>query len=97
MAVDHEPGKAENSAGMPFSPDRPRRRRSADSYRLTEEDEPFLGRMSENYAQILREEGPIAEIAARLHIAPGTVKSRRYRARAVLDALRMQARQESSH
>jgi DNA-directed RNA polymerase specialized sigma24 family protein len=37
------------------------------------------------------------DIARRLHIAPGTVKSRTHRARAALDRLRAQARNEPPH
>lgn len=64
------------------------------SYLLTEGDEFLLGQLSQPFAEILRQEGSMEEIAQRLNIAPGTVKSRTHRARAALDRLRTEARRE---
>jgi DNA-directed RNA polymerase specialized sigma24 family protein len=65
------------------------------SYLLTEADEFLLGQLPAPYVEILRQEGSMEEIARRLNIAPGTVKSRTHRARAALDRLRAQARREA--
>lgn len=75
--------------------DRARRmnRRKA-SYLLTEADEFLLSQLPEPYVEILRQDGSMEEIARRLNIAPGTVKSRTHRARAALDRLRANARRE---
>ena len=64
------------------------------SYLLTEADEFLLGQLPAPFVEILRQEGSMDDIAQRLHIAPGTVKSRTHRARAALDRLRAQARRE---
>jgi DNA-directed RNA polymerase specialized sigma24 family protein len=61
---------------------------------LTDADEFLLGQLPAAFAEILRQEGSMEEIARRLNIAPGTVKSRTHRARAALDRLRAQARNE---
>ena len=78
--------------GAEQSTRRSNRRKS--SYHLTEADEFLLGQLPEPYVEILRQEGSMEEIAQRLNIAPGTVKSRTHRARAALDALRAKARSE---
>ena len=72
---------------------RTNRRRT--SYLLTEADEFLLGQLPAPFAEILRQEGSMEEIARRLNVAPGTVKSRTHRARAALDKLRARARSES--
>lgn len=64
------------------------------SYLLTEADEFLLGQLPQPYAEILRQEGSMEDIARRMNIAPGTVKSRTHRARAALDRLRAEARSE---
>ena len=64
------------------------------SYLLTEADDFLLGQLPQPFAEILRQEGSMEEIAQRLNIAPGTVKSRTHRARAALDRLRTEARRE---
>ena len=64
------------------------------SYLLTEADEFLLGQLPGPYAEILRQEGSMEEIARRLNVAPGTVKSRTHRARAALDRLRAEAKRE---
>jgi DNA-directed RNA polymerase specialized sigma24 family protein len=71
---------------------RPRRfgRRRA-SYVLSEEDEFLLAQLPAYYSDILRQDGSIADIAHRLGLAEGTVKSRTHRARAALDYLRKTA------
>lgn len=79
-----EPG-AEPTAGR-----RGNRRKA--SYLLTEADEFLLSQLPAPYVEILRQEGSMEEIAQRLNIAPGTVKSRTHRARAALDALRAKDR-----
>lgn len=71
---------------------RANRRRT--SYLLTEADEFLLGQLSAPFAEILRQEGSMEDIARRLNVAPGTVKSRTHRARAALDRLRAEARRE---
>lgn len=62
------------------------------SYLLTESDEFLLGQLPPPFADILRQEGSMEEIAQRLNVAPGTVKSRTHRARAALDKLRAESR-----
>lgn len=71
-----------------------RRNRTKSSYLLTEADEFLLAQLPDPFVEILRQEGSMEEIAQRLNIAPGTVKSRTHRARAALDQLRAQARSE---
>ena len=73
-------------------PQRSNRRKS--SYLLTESDEFLLGQLPAPFVEILRQEGSMEEIARRLNVATGTVKSRTHRARAALDRLRAQARRE---
>ena len=85
--------RATTEHGGEQRPRRTNRRRT--SYLLTEADEFLLGQLPAPFAEILREEGSMEEIARRLHVAPGTVKSRTHRARAALDRLRAQARSES--
>ncbi len=72
---------------------RTRNRRKA-GYLLTDADEFLLSQLPAPFVEILRQEGSMEEIAQRLNIAPGTVKSRTHRARAALDALRAQTRSE---
>jgi|SwirhisoilCB3_FD_contig_41_1066712_length_441_multi_2_in_0_out_0_1 DNA-directed RNA polymerase specialized sigma24 family protein len=88
QAPDHIEEKTSSDAG---SAQRRNRRRNA--YLLTEQDEPLLAQLPDKYVEILRQEGSIADIASRLNIARGTVKSRTHRARVALDALRAQSRQ----
>lgn len=57
---------------------------------LTEQDESLLPQLSPRYVEILRQEGQMADIASRLNLPVGTVKSRLHRARAALTALRRQ-------
>lgn len=77
----------------PSSEQRGRRaNRRKSSYLLTEADEFLLGQLPAPYVEILRQDGSMEDIAQRLNIAPGTVKSRTHRARAALDALRAQAK-----
>lgn len=64
------------------------------SYLLTEADEFLLTQLPEPYVEILRQDGSMEEIAQRLNVAPGTVKSRTHRARAALDRLRAEAKRE---
>lgn len=100
--MTNQPSESRQAAGAatgpgtdPNSEQRGRRanRRKA-SYLLTDADEFLLGQLPEPYVEILRQEGSMEEIAQRLNIAPGTVKSRTHRARAALDALRVQAKSE---
>jgi DNA-directed RNA polymerase specialized sigma24 family protein len=88
---------AENEHGMAASQEREPRRvnRRKSAYLLTESDEFLLSQLPEPYVEILRQEGSMEEIARRLNIALGTVKSRTHRARAALDRLRAKARSES--
>ena len=72
----------------------PRSNRRKSSYHLTEADEFLLGQLPAPFVEILRQEGSMEDIARRLNVAPGTVKSRTHRARAALDRLRAQARRE---
>lgn len=58
---------------------------------LTEQDEPLLSQLSPRYVEILRQDGQMADIATRLNLPIGTVKSRLHRARAALIALRRQS------
>jgi DNA-binding NarL/FixJ family response regulator len=85
---------AENEYQATASADRkvPNRNRRKASYIITEADEFFLGQLPASFVEILRQEGSMEEIAQRLSIAPGTVKSRTHRARAALDRLRAEAR-----
>jgi len=64
--------------------DRIRQRR----FILADTDKALVERLPENYRVILLESGPYTEIAVRLRIAVGTVKSRLNRARTALLALR---------
>lgn len=72
----------------------PRRNRAKSSYLLTEADEFLLAQLPDPFVEILRQEGSMDEIARRLNVAPGTVKSRTHRARAALDQLRAQAKSQ---
>jgi DNA-directed RNA polymerase specialized sigma24 family protein len=45
---------------------------------------------------MLRQEGSLEEISARLQLPLGTVKSRTHRARAALDALRARSRDSTT-
>jgi len=84
----------ENEYQATASADRkmPNRNRRKASYILTEADEFLLGQLSAPFVEILRQEGSMEDIARRLNVAPGTVKSRTHRARAALDRLRAEAR-----
>jgi len=66
------------------------RQRRQRFFPLTEQDEPLLSQLSPRYVEILRQEGQMADIASRLNLPIGTVKSRLHRARAALMALRRQ-------
>jgi len=66
------------------------RQRRQRFFPLTEQDEPLLAQLSPRYVEILRQEGQMADIAARLNLPIGTVKSRLHRARAALGTLRRQ-------
>jgi DNA-binding NarL/FixJ family response regulator len=66
------------------------RQRRQRFFPLTEQDEPLLAQLSPRYVEILRQEGQMADIATRLALPIGTVKSRLHRARAALMALRRQ-------
>ena len=59
-------------------------------YLPTETDEKLMGLMSDKHSEIIRQTGSMSEIAARLGVAVGTVKSRTHRARVELDVLRTQ-------
>jgi DNA-directed RNA polymerase specialized sigma24 family protein len=83
----------QEAASQEHTPRRANRRKSA--YLLTESDEFLLSQLPEPYVEILRQEGSMEDIARRLNIALGTVKSRTHRARAALDRLRAKARSES--
>jgi DNA-binding NarL/FixJ family response regulator len=87
----HTPDHIEEKTG-PDAGSAQRRNRRRNAYLLTEQDEPLLGQLPDKYVEILRQEGSIADIASRLNIARGTVKSRTHRARVALDALRTQSR-----
>jgi DNA-directed RNA polymerase specialized sigma24 family protein len=93
--TSHIPDHIEEKTGSDNGSARRNRRRNA--YLLTEQDEPLLGQLPDKYVEILRQEGSIADIATRLNVARGTVKSRTHRARVALDALRAQARQDVRH
>jgi DNA-binding NarL/FixJ family response regulator len=80
------------AASQDHTPRRTNRRKAG--YLLTESDEFLLSQLPEPYVEILRQEGSMEEIARRLNIALGTVKSRTHRARAALDKLRAEARRE---
>jgi DNA-directed RNA polymerase specialized sigma24 family protein len=75
---------------------RPRGRRKS-GFHVTEADEELLSRLSETWKEILQVEGSIADIARRLDIPPGTVKSRSYRARKALEKLRAEAKDGNRH
>jgi DNA-directed RNA polymerase specialized sigma24 family protein len=66
------------------------RQRRQRFFPLTEQDEPLLSQLSPRYVEILRQDGQMADIASRLNLPIGTVKSRLHRARAALMALRRQ-------
>ena len=66
------------------------RQRRQRFFPLTEQDESLLSQLSLRYVEILRQEGQMADIASRLNLPIGTVKSRLHRARAALMALRRQ-------
>jgi len=66
------------------------RQRRQRFFPLTEQDEPLLAQLSPRYVEILRQEGQMADIATRLNLPIGTVKSRLHRARAALATLRRQ-------
>jgi DNA-directed RNA polymerase specialized sigma24 family protein len=85
MADTNLPHTPEPDASL--SQNRQRRQRF---FPLTEQDEPLLAQLSPRYVEILRQEGQMADIAARLNLPIGTVKSRLHRARAALAALRRQ-------
>ena len=91
--TSHAPDQIQEKAGSDLG-QAERRNRRRNAYLLTEQDEPLLGQLPDKYVEILRQEGSIADIAGRLNIARGTVKSRTHRARVALDALRAQARQK---
>ena len=89
MAAPYQgsPGNEPQDAQKPRRTHRRRR-----SYLLTEEDEFLLKELPERQAEMLRQEGSLEEISARLQLPLGTVKSRTHRARAALDALRARSR-----
>lgn len=91
-------GAGESRAPASVEPNGEQKARRANrrkaSYLLTETDAFLLGRLPAPYAEILRQDGSMEEIAQRLHIALGTVKSRTHRARAALDRLRSEAKSE---
>ncbi len=87
--TSHAPDHIEENAGSDSAPAQ-RRNRRRNAYLLTEQDESLLAQLPDKYVEILRQEGSIADIASRLNIARGTVKSRTHRARVALDALRAQ-------
>jgi len=89
MAAPYQ-GTAGNEPQDAQKPRRTHRRRT--SYLLTEEDEFLLKELPERQAEMLRQEGSLEEISARLQLPLGTVKSRTHRARAALDALRARSR-----
>ncbi len=62
------------------------------SYLLSEEDEALIAELPKIYSDMLRQVGSMEEVAARLGLPVGTVKSRTHRARAALDILRKEAR-----
>ncbi len=66
------------------------RQRRQRFFPLTEQDEPLLAQLSPRYVEILRQEGQMADIATRLSLPIGTVKSRLHRARAALMTMRRQ-------
>lgn len=90
--MTNQPGESRAVTGDKTGPGAEQKTRRGNrrkaSYLLTEADEFLLSQLPEPYAEILRQEGSMEEIAQRLNIAPGTVKSRTHRARAALDALR---------
>ena len=79
------PHPLEPDTSLPSS--RQRRQRF---FPLTEQDEPLLAQLSPRYVEILRQEGQMADIATRLSLPIGTVKSRLHRARAALMTMRRQ-------
>lgn len=89
-----EAGQAQAHMEPGFEQRSRRGNRRKASYLLTEADEFLLGQLPGPYVEILRQEGSMEEIAQRLNIAPGTVKSRTHRARTALDRLRAQAKSE---
>jgi DNA-directed RNA polymerase specialized sigma24 family protein len=66
------------------------RQRRQRFFPLTEQDEPLLAQLSPRYVEILRQDGQMTDIASRLNLPIGTVKSRLHRARAALTQLRRQ-------
>jgi hypothetical protein len=55
---------------------------------LKESDLPLVARLPHHYREILQQEGDMSQIAMRLAMPVGTIKSRLHRARAALSALR---------
>ena len=55
---------------------------------LEPRDDELLNHLSPKHREILRSEGQYTELAAKLGVAVGTVRSRLHRARAALLALR---------
>lgn len=78
---------SERLAGIQLRP----RRRLVGDIRLQESDEALLAQMTANEQAILRCGGCYGEIAERLNISLGTVKSRLHRARVALQIMRQKA------
>ena len=72
----------------PVAENVPRKRnRKRNDYVLSQDDDILLAQLPPSYAEILRQSGSMKEIANRLAIPVGTVKSRTHRARAAFDEL----------
>jgi DNA-directed RNA polymerase specialized sigma24 family protein len=80
-----------NEVGLEGRPQEPPRWSRKSRFVLYAEDEPLLAFLSSQYAEVLREQGSMEEIASRLKVPVGTVKSRLHRAKARLETLRVQA------
>jgi DNA-directed RNA polymerase specialized sigma24 family protein len=84
-----------NEAGLEGQPQQPPRWSRKSRFVLYAEDEPLLALLSSQYAEVLREQGSMEEIASRLKVPVGTVKSRLHRAKARLETLRLQSQDDT--